>query len=212
MLVFRSHMVGKLMAYPDKDTLSTGAISAIYEKASQIILGLKPNLDLPAIKKGLACEDEAIELLNLVDDKNYVKNKHRISTPLLTGEWDIYCPEQDLIIDIKNAYSKATFPIVLKDGEKKLYEWQLRAYMLLAGASRAAIVYCLVDTPEELIKRSDPLDWHLVSDIKPEYRITKLEIERCEIKEKQLLNKLKIATKELERILKERNFLQEINF
>ena len=46
MLQFRASGVGKLMAYPERDSLPVGAITAIYEKVSQIILDWEPKLDL----------------------------------------------------------------------------------------------------------------------------------------------------------------------
>lgn len=199
-------MVGDLMAYPDKNKLSSGAMSAVYEKASQIILNWKPKLDMNVIQKGVECEDDAIELLNTVTGKQYVKNKDRISTDLTTGEWDIYDFEEDKIWDIKNAYSKKTFPIFLKEGDRKKYEWQLRDYMHLFGASNAGIAYCLVDTPEYLINRRDDPDWHVVSHLPPADRVTIMSIERCKEKEEQMLNKLQLAQDELKKILEARNF------
>lgn len=206
MLQFRASGVGKLMAYPERDSLPAGAITAIYEKASQIILDWEPKLDLRVIEKGRVCEDEAIGLLNQVKGKNYVKNTIRLTNDLLTGEWDIYCKEEDLIIDIKNAYSKKTFPIFIKEGDKKDYEWQLTAYMALKNASRASIAYVLVDTPEELINPYDDIDWHIVSNIDPKNRLTEFNMERCAEREQQLLNRVKLAQIKLRGILEEKGF------
>lgn len=215
MLKFRASMIGKLMAYPDKDTLSAGAMTAIYEKASQIILGWEPKLDMQVIEKGRQCEDDAIELLNSVLGKSYTKNETRLSTDLITGEWDIFDEEENKIIDIKNAYSKKTFPVIITEGDMKLYEWQLTAYMHLKDADKAAIAYCLVDTPEELISRRDDPDWHAVSHIPECDRVTIFEMERCYKKERQMLKKVKLAQGELKRILEERDFdinLYEVDF
>lgn len=206
MLQFRASSVGKLMAYPDKNTLSAGAMTAIYEKASQIILGWEPKLDMQVIEKGRVCEDEAIALLNSVTGKNYTNNKERIETDLLTGEWDIYDEEEKEVIDIKNAYSKKTFPIIITEGDLKLYEWQLCVYMHLKDAERAGIAYCLVDTPKELVAYKDDPDWHFVSYLPEKYRVTQFKFERCEKKEQQMLNKVKLAQDELRKILKLRGF------
>lgn len=206
MLQFRASGVGKLMAYPERDSLPAGAITAIYEKASQIILDWEPKLDLRIIEKGRVCEDEAIALLNQVKGKSYAKNTTRLTTDLLTGEWDIYCKEEDLIIDIKNAYSKKTFPIFIKEGDKKDYEWQLTAYMALKNASRARIAYVLVDTPEELINPYDDISWHIVSHISPKNRLTEFKMERCFDRERQLLRRVKLAQIKLKEILEEKGF------
>lgn len=215
MLQFRASGVGKLMAYPDKNSLPVGAISHIQELASQIILDWQPKLDMHVIEKGRACEQDAIDLLNEVFGKSYQKNKERITTDLLTGEWDIFCELQNLIIDIKNAYSKKTFPMFLKDGDKKLYEWQLVAYMHLKNAGHAQVAYCLVDTPEELISMRDDPDWHLVSYIPPELRVTTFNMERNIEKEEQLLARVKLAQDKLKEMLADKGFSHEnleVNF
>ena len=206
MLKFRASMIGRLMAYPDKDTLSAGAISAVHEKASQIILDWQPKLDMHVIEKGRVCEDEAIALLNRVLGKSYKKNSQRLNTDLITGEWDVYDEEENKIIDIKNAYSKKTFPIIISEGDLKLYEWQLTAYMHLKDADKAAIAYCLVDTPSDLVSLRDDEDWHIVSHIPERDRVTIFDMERCATKERQMLKKVKLAQDELKRILDDRGF------
>jgi hypothetical protein len=194
------------MAYPDKNTLPDGAVSYINEIASQIILNWQPELDTFAIEKGKQCEDDSIALLNSVTGKAYTKNATRKTTDLLTGEWDIEDESESLIIDIKSAYSKRTFPIAIKDGDRKLYEWQLAAYMHLRNMDNAMLAYCLVDTPEHLISRKDPEDWHKVSHIPESYRVTTFDMKRDATKEKQLLDRCKLAQKRLLEILDSRGY------
>lgn len=206
MMQFRASSVGKLMAYPEKNALPDGALSYIYELASQILLGWKPELDTNAINKGKLCEDESIALYNQVTGNYYAKNQQRITTDLLTGEWDIFDANTNTIIDIKSAYSKKTFPIILKEGDRKLYEWQLDVYMHLKNADRAGIVYTLVDTPDELIGRFEPNDWHKVSHIQPHLRITELFKERDEKREKQIIDRVKLAQQRLYDILEDKGY------
>jgi hypothetical protein len=194
------------MAYPDKNTLPEGAVSYINELASQIILEWKPELDTFAIEKGKQCEDESIELLNDFLGKAYTKNSTRKTTDLLTGEWDIEDESESLIIDIKSAYSKKTFPIAIKDGDRKLYEWQLTAYMHLRNLDNAMLAYCLVDTPAQLISKKDNEDWHKVSHIPERYRVTTFDMTRDATKEKQLLDRCKLAQKRLLEILESRGY------
>jgi hypothetical protein len=206
MMQFRASSVGKLMAYPDKNTLPDGAISYINEIASQIILNWQPELDTFAIEKGKQCENESISLLNSFLGKDYTKNSNRITTDLLTGEWDIEDESESLIIDIKSAYSKKTFPIAIKDGDRKLYEWQLTAYMHLRNLDNARLAYCLVDTPEPLISKKDNEDWHKVSHIPERYRVTTFDMERNKEKEEQLIARCKLAQKRLLEILDSRGY------
>jgi hypothetical protein len=206
MMQIRASSVGKLMTYPEKDTLADGAMSYVYELASQILLDWQPELDNYAISKGKQCEDDSIALLNQVTGNNFDKNSDRITNDLFTGEWDIYDPNHNCIIDIKSAYSKKTFPIILKESDKKLYEWQLDCYMLLKDADSAMLAYCLVDTPPDLIKRGEPENWHKVSHIAPSLRVTQLFQKRSVTREKQMIAKAKLAQKALMEILDSRGY------
>lgn len=206
MMQIRASSVGKLMTYPDKETLADGAQSYVYELASQILLDWQPELDTYAINKGKQCEDESIALLNQVTGNSYTKNSQRITTDIFTGEWDIYDSEMNMVVDIKSAYSKKTFPIILKESDRKLYEWQLDCYMLLKDADCASIAYTLVDTPVELIKRGEPENWHKVSHIDPALRVTTLFKQRDATREKQLITKAKAAQRLLFEILDKRGY------
>lgn len=206
MIQFRASGVGKLMAYPEKDTLSDGALTHVYELASQILLNWKPALDTYEIEKGRVVEDQTIALYNQVSGNFYVKNNERKKTDLFTGECDINEEDEDLILDIKSSYSKKTFPLILKEGDKKLYEWQLDTYMLLWDRNYAGLVFGLVDTPSHLIKKQDPEDWHIVSHIPPELRITTIFKERDAKREQQLINKTRVAQDVLLEILDKRGY------
>lgn len=206
MMQIRASSVGKLMTYPDKETLADGAQSYVYELASQILLDWQPELDTYAINKGKQCEDDSIALLNQVTGNSYTKNSQRITTDLFTGEWDIYDAEMNMVVDIKSAYSKKTFPIILKESDRKLYEWQLDCYMLLKDADCASLAYTLVDTPVELIKRGEPENWHKVSHIDPALRVTTLFKQRDATREKQLITKAKAAQRLLFEILDKRGY------
>lgn len=204
--LFRASQVGKLMAYPDKDTLSEGATSLVYEMEKQIMLGWRPNLNTLEIQKGRDVEEQSIALYNSVSGNFYTKNKERKNSELFTGECDIIERDEDLILDIKSSYSKDTFPLSIKDGAKKLYEWQLDTYMLLWDVSNSGLVFGLVDTPKHLIKKNDPEDWHIVSHIDEALRITTLFKKRDAKREKQLINKTRVAQDMLCEILDKRGF------
>lgn len=206
MIQFRASGVGKLMAYPEKDTLSDGALTHVYEMASQILLDWKPALDTFEIEKGRVVEDQTIALYNQVSGNFYVKNKERKNNGLFTGECDINEKDEDLILDIKSSYSKKTFPLLLKEGDKKLYEWQLDTYMHLWDRNNSGLVFGLVDTPSHLIKKQDPEDWHIVGHISPDLRITTLFKQRDAKREQQLINKTRVAQQILCEILDKRGY------
>ncbi|WP_314339356.1 hypothetical protein [Acinetobacter guillouiae] len=210
MIQFRASSVGKLMTYPEKDTLADGALTHIYELEKQIMLGWKPNLNTFEIEKGRVVEDQTIALYNQVSGNFYVKNKVRKTSDLFTGECDICEIEEDLILDVKSSYSKDTFPLTIKEGQKKLYEWQLDTYMHLWDIGNSGLVFGLVDTPSHLIKKHEPEDWHIVGHIAPELRITTLFRERDAKREKQLLNKTRVAQDMLCELLDKRGFKWEL--
>lgn len=204
--LFRASQVGRLMAYPDKDTLADGAMSLVYEMEKQIMLGWRPNLNTFEIQKGRDVEDQTIALYNQVSGNFYTKNKERKNSDLLTGECDIIEYDEDVILDIKSAYSKDTFPLSIKEGAKKLYEWQLDTYMHLWDVNNSGLVFGLVDTPEHLIKKSEPEDWHIVGHIDPKLRITTLFKSRDAKREQQLINKTRVAQDTLCELLDKRGF------
>ena len=197
-MIFRASMVGNLMSYHDKDKLPDGAITELDKLISQQVLNWSEQLDSFAINKGIQCEADSIELYNEVHDTFYIKNAERVSTDLLTGECDLIDHSESLVIDIKTAYSKKTFPLMLK--MSKLYEWQLRAYMHLYDVNNAELAYCLVNTPPELITFKDPEHWHIVDDVPMQLRVSTLRIERDLEKEQQLLNRLALCSQYIEEV------------
>lgn len=206
MIQFRASSIGKLMTYPDRDNLADGALTHVYELASQILLNWKPALNTFEIEKGRVVEDQTIALYNQVSGNFYVKNTERKTSDLFTGECDINEEDEDLILDIKSSYSKKTFPLIIREGDKKLYEWQLDTYMHLWDRNHAGLVFGLVDTPDHLIKKQEPEDWHIVGHIPPELRITTIFKERDAKREQQLINKTRVAQDVLLEILDKRGF------
>lgn len=199
-MIFRASMVGDLMSYPDKDKIPDGAITILDKLISQKLINWHDaELDYYTLEKGIRCENESIELYNEVHDTFYIKNVERVTVDLLTGECDLLDTKESLVIDIKTAYSKKTYPLRLK--MSKLYEWQLRAYMHLYDVNQAELAYCLVDTPEDLISQKDPEHWHIMSDVPLKYRVSTLRIERDLEKEQQLLNRLALCSQYVEEAL-----------
>lgn len=191
--MIRASMVGKLMTAPDKALLPVGAITALDEMVSQKLLNWRNEQDFFTLQKGIQCENESIELYNEFKDEFYIKNIERATIGNLTGECDILDTSKDLVIDIKTAYNKKSHPLNLT--ASKLYEWQLRAYMYLYGVNHAELAYCLVDTPIELRKKSEPDSWHEVADVTMHLRVRTFRIERCLTKEKQMLDRVELSMK-----------------
>lgn len=208
---FRASSVGKLMAYPDKHEIPSGALTEIEKMAGRIIYNTKPQLNTFAIRKGLLMEDVAIDLYCEVDNTFAVKNKvrmyywHPIHGLLLTGECDLSdtCEYENLkiTIDIKAAYSTETMPVFLKLGDRKGYEWQLTAYNVLYKTDISKLAYCLVSTPEDLIKYGEPPSWHEVDHIDPKLRVSMIELPRDSTMVNQLMSRLVLCKQKLKEIV-----------
>jgi hypothetical protein len=166
--------------------LSETAKSYIKSIAKQDYFGYTTELNNKYVTKGIQCEEQSIELLNDVLFTNYEKNTERKTTELLTGECDIYTPE--LIIDIKTSWSFDTFPATPSDINIKDYEYQLRGYMFLYNVDRAALAYCMVNTPSDLIGYESE-ELHRVRDTPIQSLVTMLTIERDYQLEQEMLER-----------------------
>jgi hypothetical protein len=185
--------IGKLMTNGrGKNEVGATAKSYIKQVAKENFYGYRSEINNKYIQKGLMQEQDSIDLLNTVRFEGYIKNTVRMVNEHMTGEADIIT--NDSIIDIKTSWSLDTFPVMAEDGYDTLYEWQLRAYMMLYDRPKAELIYCMVTTSNELLNEWENLDIHRVDHIAPEKRITVLSFERNEDKEIEMLDRLKWAS------------------
>ncbi len=190
-MLIRCSSLPKIMtASRTKGALSETAKSYIKSIAKQDYFGYDVELNNKYVTKGLQCEEHSIALLNDVLFTNYEKNTERKSTDILTGECDIYTPE--LIIDIKTSWSFETFPATPSDINIKDYEYQLRGYMFLYNVDRAALAYCMVDTPSDLIGYESE-ELHRVRDTPIQSLVTMLTIDRDYQLEEEMLERSAVA-------------------
>ena len=177
------------------EDLSVGTKSYIRELVKQDFFGYQKQLDMKAIKKGIHYENESIKLLNKVRKTKHVKNTERRFNHCVTGEPDIITISS--IIDIKTSWSLETFPATpsdVKAQQIKIYEWQLRAYMMLFEKPSAELIFCMIDTDDEFLNDYDNLQIHKVSHIKPSKRITVLNYTRDTMKEDMISERLNVCS------------------
>jgi hypothetical protein len=185
--------IGKLMTNGrGKNDIGATAISYIKDVAKENFYGYRTELNTKQIIKGKDQEQDSIDLLNTVRFSNYIKNDIRVENEWMTGECDIIT--NDSIIDVKTSWSLDTFPAFKEDAYNSLYEWQMRAYMMLYDKPSSELIYCMVTTSNELLNEWDNLHIHRVDHIAPEKRITVLQFERDEDIENQIIERLKKAT------------------
>ena len=189
---FRCSSVGLLMGEPKlkSQVLSATAKTYVRGLAAQALFGVDFDISSREMEKGIECEADSIALFNAVFGRKLAKNTERRTNEYLTGEADLI--DADEVVDIKTAWSASTFPLGADDiasAQRNLYDWQLRAYMLLWSKPRARIAYCLIDTPERLIGY-EPLQMHVVSHIPSHLRLTTWTVTRDEAKEAAMYQKI----------------------
>ncbi len=205
----RPSSIGDIMTEPKSKTevLSVGAKTYLKKIAQQIAYGFEPDLDNKYLRKGIQCEDQSIELLNLVYFKDYKKNSGRVENELMSGECDILTP--NYIRDVKTSWSLETFPALVEDGEDKIYEYQGRAYMYLYDRPEFRLDYCMVTTPEDM-RKYESAKIHEVDHIPPELRVTTVIYHRDMELENRMLEKAYHAQRYIEeikaRILTDHNY------
>jgi hypothetical protein len=187
------------------EELSATTKTWLKEKVKEEVFGYKPQLNTPAINKGIDYEFLSINLLNEVAFKSYVKNEERKNSDILTGEADIVTDDE--IIDVKSSWSLETFPAFQEDAEASVkkagYEWQLRGYMMLWNKPKASIKYCMISTPDTLLKDWDNQAIHKVDHIEPTKRISSVSFERDEAIEQKIIERYEVANKYYKQYLTE---------
>ena len=186
----RSSALGKIMTNPRKKTevLSATCKTYIKELVKEDLFNYRTTIDSKYLTKGIDMEDTSIDLYNEVHGTLYLKNTERLSNEFITGECDINA--EDKIIDIKSSWSLETFPASPDDVNNKDYEWQLRAYMWLYDKPKAELAYCMVSTPDYLLKEWDNLDIHKVDKHDPFLRVTTISFERDRDKERDIIDRV----------------------
>jgi len=191
-ILFRCSSIGKLMTEPKtlkEGPLSVSARTYIRSLVASAVFGVDFEVSSKEMEKGIFVEPDGIELLNRVRGLSLVKNTERRTKGLITGTCDLFNAPIKNGHDVKCPWSIATFPICEKDCEDKLYEWQMRGYMHLWDAASWEVNYCLIDTPEELL-RYEPVQLHMVGHIPERMRLTTWRIDRDMEKEAAMLEKV----------------------
>lgn len=179
-------------------TLSDGAMTYVHGLVDSYVYGYTENVTSKYLEKGVICELEAIRFLN----EHLFECYDKYPEGTYENEWltskgcDI--KQGRVVRDIKCSWSKRTHPKVWQDAHTPIYEWQLRGYMMLFDCDVAYLDYVLVDTPEELIGYED-ISLHDMSNLSYEQRHTSVKYERCDEKEKLIIEAVKLARLEAAR-------------
>jgi hypothetical protein len=152
-MIVRCSSLGKLMTEPrsKSEVLSQTAKSYIEDLFNELEFGYRKEFSSRYTDKGLEMEDEAIQFASEQFDWEFVvKNTERFTNDYITGEPDINT--DSLLADIKCSWSLDTYPMFEADLKNKDYYWQLQGYMWLTGKTQAELVYCLMNTPLQIVE------------------------------------------------------------
>jgi hypothetical protein len=185
--------------------------------------GRKKDIQTKQMKKGVAVEQDSINLLSKYMETPFEKNEERLSNAYITGLPDII--NENMVIDIKSSYDLWTFLGNLPDKLDSLYYWQLMSYMWLTNAEVGYIAYCLSNTPDNIIEQEKYYllkNMDVVSEESPEYVKEAMKIEfnmkfdDIDVSERVLLFKVDRNDEDIAKIerkvLKAREYLHEIEF
>lgn len=149
----RCSALGKIMTSPRTkgELLSETAKSYVQDLFKEKELGIYKEFWSRYTDKGLQMEDEAIEFASQVLGWDFVvKNTERYNNDWITGEPDVIT--KDLLADIKCSWDGTTFPLFDTELKNKDYFWQMQGYMFLTSLERTELVYCLMNTPHEIVE------------------------------------------------------------
>ena len=212
-MIVRCSSLGKLMIEPrsKSEVLSQTAKSYIEDLFNELEFGYRKEFSSRYTDKGLEMEDEAIQFASEQFDWEFVvKNTERFTNDYITGEPDINT--DNLLADIKCSWSLDTYPMFEADLKNKDYYWQLMGYLWLTGKTQAELVYCLMNTPlqivEDEVRRAhwkaglidEDIDLrhevqlkHNYDNIPSKLRVKRYIVERDEKKIEKIIEKVEIA-------------------
>ena len=152
-LLIRCSSLGKLMTESrvKSEVLSETAKTYIQDLFKERELGIFKDFSSRYTDKGIENEDQAIQMASEVLNWEFVtKNETRFNNEWLTGEPDVLT--ETLLADIKCSWNGSTFPMFDEKLKNKDYFWQLQGYIMLTDMPQAELVYCLTNTPFQIVE------------------------------------------------------------
>jgi len=209
----RASQIGKIMTSPKTkgELLSKTAKTYIHEIILREKYGINKEFSSRYTDKGNQVEDIAIAMANEVLDVGFIyKNSEYFQNDWITGTPDVITDE--ILLDVKCSWDATTFPFFETEIPTKDYFYQLQGYMWLTGKTESLLIYCLVDTPLEIVedeirrahwkfhKLDEDLELrqeieckHIFANIPMNKRIKIFEVKRDEKVIEQIKEKIEVA-------------------
>jgi hypothetical protein len=149
----RCSALGKVMTSPrsKSELLSQTAKTYVEEQVLLAKYGIVKTFNSRYTDKGNLVEDESIKLASEVLELGFIlKNDEHFSNDWVTGTPDVNTAS--LILDVKSSWDATTFPFFATEIPTKDYYYQLQGYMWLTGKQKSLLVYCLVNTPLDMVQ------------------------------------------------------------
>lgn len=106
------------------------------------------------LSKGLITEDNSIDFVSEKLGIGFLmKNEEYFENDYMTGTPDVIVRSENLIIDVKNSWDHTTFPLFEEEIPNDGYFYQAQIYMELVGVDNFKLIYCLSNTPQNLIEQ-----------------------------------------------------------
>lgn len=155
---------------------------------NQEVYGRRRDITTKQMDKGKQVEEEAIQMVSILEGKMYYKNDDVLENDYFTGHPDIFSGDNVLnseeISDIKSSWDLDTFCPKLIEEPDRSYVAQLNCYYDLTGAKSGYIFYCLVSAPPNILeaeKRSMLFKMNVATEYAPEYIKASKELEKLMI-------------------------------
>lgn len=209
----RASQIGKIMTSPKTkgELLSKTAKTYIHEIILREKYGINKEFSSRYTDKGNQVEDIAIAMANEVLDVGFIyKNDENFQNDWITGTPDVITDE--ILLDVKCSWDATTFPFFETEIPTKDYFYQLQGYMWVTGKTESLLIYCLVDTPLEIVedeirrahwkfhKLDEDLELrqeieckHIFANIPMNKRIKIFEVKRDEKIIEQIKEKIEVA-------------------
>jgi len=149
----RCSALGKVMTSPrsKSEILSQTAKTYVEEQVLLAKYGIVKTFNSRYTDKGNLVEDESIKLASDVLDLGFIlKNDEHFSNDWVMGTPDVNT--DDILLDVKSSWDATTFPFFATEIPTKDYFYQLQGYMWLTGKQKSLLVYCLVNTPLDMVQ------------------------------------------------------------
>jgi hypothetical protein len=149
----RCSAIGKIMTNPRTkgELLSQTAKTYIEEEVLRAKYGVIKPFYSRYTDKGNIVEGEAIQMAAEALELGLIwKNEEHFTNDFLTGTPDVNT--DDVLLDVKSSWDATTFPFFATEIPTKDYFFQLQGYLELTGKTKALLVYCLVNTPIEMVE------------------------------------------------------------